>query len=312
MANRVAVVGSVNSDLVLRCRRLPQVGESITASGTETHNGGKGANQAVALARLGVEVAFVGRVGEDPDGHRLTAALRAEGVELTGLHASASPTGLAVILVDDAGDNMIIVNQGANADVSDDVITEHHDVIAGADAVLVQMEISQSAVRAAFEAATGTTFLNPAPAQPLTPSVLTKVDYLMPNRTELGTLAGMATPSNEAEIVEAVERIGFTGPVVVTLGGDGAVAVVDGRLAARARPPDVAVIDTVGAGDAFCAGFVAAVTRGEPLDASIRFAVACGSHATTIRGAQPSMPHRSEAEALAVSVAVDTVATWSE
>lgn len=312
MANRVAVVGSVNSDLVLRCSRLPQVGESIAASGTETHNGGKGANQAVALARLGVEVSFVGRVGDDADGLRLTDALRAEGVELTGLHTSASPTGMAVILVDEAGDNMIIVNQGANADVTEDVIAEHHDVIAGADAVLVQMEISPSAVRAACEAANGMTFLNPAPAQRLEASVLESVDYLLPNQTELGTLAGVPTPSNETEIIAAVQRLGFAGPVVVTLGGDGAVAVVDGVVMARARPPDVDVVDTVGAGDAFCAGFVAAVTAGAALDASIRFAVACGSHATTIRGAQPSMPRRSEAEALAASVAVDTVATWNE
>lgn len=290
---------------------LPQPGESIAASETQTHNGGKGANQAVALARLGQRVSFVGRVGDDADGQQLEEALVSEGIDVSGLETTQSPTGLAVILVDDAGANMIIVNQGANADVTAEVVAQHGEVIARADAVLVQMEIQPSAVEAALNASTGLTVLNPAPARRLDAAVLDNVDYLIPNETELGTLAGVPTPTTRVEVLEAIKALEFGGTVVVTLGADGAVAVVDGQVAVSAKPPTVDVVDTVGAGDAFCAGFTASIAEGATLAEAISFAVACGSHATTIEGAQPSMPTRPEADTLAASVSVDTVAQWS-
>jgi ribokinase len=303
----IAVVGSINRDLVLSCRSLPERGESIAAIGFETHNGGKGANQAVALARLGQSVAMVACVGADADGDDLVDALSREGVDTTAVARSGVPTGLAVILVDDVGDNMIVVNQGANALLGTDDIDRSSGAINSADVVLIQMEIPIDVVRAAVSTASGTTILNPAPATPLDSSVLDHVDYLVPNRTELGTLAGMSTPERETEVVAAVRALGFSGTVVVTLGAKGAVAIVDGEPTVRTTPPRVAVVDTVGAGDAFCAGLTDALARGISLADAMAWATACGSHATTIQGAQPSMPRYENALALMASVVVDRV-----
>ena len=303
----IIVVGSINRDLVLSCRSLPERGESIAATGFETHNGGKGANQAVALARLGQSVSMVGNVGTDPDGDALIKALSNEGIDTTAVARSQDPTGFAVILVDDAGDNMIVVNQGANAMLGIDDINRDVDAIASADVALVQMEIPPDVVRAAVAAASGTTVLNPAPAVPLDSSVLDHVDYLVPNRTELGTLAGAATPQSETEVVAAARSLDFTGTVVVTLGAEGAVAIVDGEIEVRTTPPRVSVVDTVGAGDAFCAGLTDALARSPSLQDAMAWATACGSYATTIPGAQPSMPRRNDAMALLSSVVVDRV-----
>lgn len=308
----VTVVGSVNADLVLRCHRLPVPGESIAATGTQTHNGGKGANQAIALARLGIDVAFIGRVGNDNNGSRLRDALAAEGVDTTGLLTVDAPTGLAVILVDDLGDNMIVVDPGANVALAPDDLDHHARALESADVVLVQMEIPIDVVREVTERAGGIVILNPAPATPLDADALSGVDYLIPNRTELATLAGCPAPGTEADILAAIRSLAFDGTVIVTLGGDGAIATAGGEIVVRATPPDVPVVDTVGAGDAFCGGFAASIARGESLSTAIGFAVACGAHATTIRGAQPSMPSYGDAEALVASVAVDTIDTWNE
>jgi ribokinase len=304
---RITVIGSINRDLVLTCRNLPERGESIAAIRFETHNGGKGANQSVALARLGQSVSIVGSVGTDSDGDDLISALSREGIDTSAVARSRVPTGLAVILVDDAGDNMIVVNQGANAMLGIADIDRHLKTISSADVALVQMEIPLDVVRASVAAASGTTILNPAPATPLDSSVLDHVDYLVPNRTELGTLAGMATPQTETEVVAAVRALGFTKTVVVTLGADGAVAIVDGEISARTTPPGVAVVDTVGAGDAFCAGLADAVARSLSLPDAMAWATACGSYATTVPGAQPSMPSHGSASSLVATVTVETV-----
>lgn len=250
---------------------------------------------------------MIGSVGDDPEGDRLVRALSDEGIDTHGVARVGAPTGLAVILVDEGGDNVIVVNQGANAILSRNDIDQASRKIATADVVLVQMEIPLDVVSAAAAAASGTTILNPAPAAPLDQSVLDHVDYLVPNRTELGTLAGMATPETETDVLAAVQTLAFAGTVVVTLGAEGSVAVVDYSIRARTTPPQVAVVDTVGAGDAFCAGFADAIARGLPLPDSMAWATACGAHATTITGAQPSMPRRENALALLSSVLVDTV-----
>jgi ribokinase len=174
------------------------------------------------------------------------------------------------------------------------------------------MEIPIDVVREVTERAGGIVILNPAPATPLDADALSGVDYLIPNRTELATLAGCPAPGTEADILAAIRSLAFDGTVIVTLGGDGAIATAGGEIVVRATPPDVPVVDTVGAGDAFCGGFAASIARGESLSTAIGFAVACGAHATTIRGAQPSMPSYGDAEALVASVAVDTIDTWNE
>ncbi|MDA2979034.1 MAG: ribokinase [Actinomycetota bacterium] len=300
----VTVVGSINRDLVLSCRTLPERGESIAATGFETHNGGKGANQAVALARLRNSVAMVGSVGTDSDGDLLIDALVSEGIDVVGVTRSNESTGLAVILVDNAGDNMIVTNQGANAALTVGDIDRTSETIRTADVTLVQMEIPLEVVAAAVAAAAGTTILNPAPAEPLGPLVLDHVDYLVPNRTELGTLAGVATPETEAEVLAAARNLGFAGTVVVTLGSHGAVAIIEGVIKARTKPPLVAVIDTVGAGDAFCAGFADALAGNASLPDAMAWGTACGAYATTVRGAQPSMPSRADALSLLPTVLI--------
>lgn len=298
-SHRIVVVGSINSDLVVRTPRLPLPGETVTAHSRSTHNGGKGANQAVALARLCRDVSFVGAVGSDPDGDRLVTALASEGVDTSAIKRSDIPTGLAVVLVDDAGENSIVGVLGANGDLGEFDIDTNVELIRSADVVLVQLEIPIDVVTAAVANATGTVVLNPAPARPLGEDLLACVDYLVPNRTELATLAGTPTPDSDVEVLNAVCELGFAGITVVTLGAGGAIAISNNEVVARAEPPEASVVDTVGAGDAFCAGLVDAIAAEAAIGDALRWAVACGTHATTVKGAQPSMPTTADAEALA-------------
>ena len=295
-SSRVAVVGSINSDLVLHTVRIPSPGETVTATSSTVHNGGKGANQAVATARLGQSTTLVGCVGSDANGARLMAALESNNVDISMVSTVEDPTGVAVIVVDKRGENTIVVNPGANAHLTADLVAEAAGIIAPADVTLVQMEIPMEAVIAALETANGTTLLNPAPATPLDAAVLRHVDVLLPNRTELGILAGMDEPTTEPDIVKAVRTLPFDGIVVVTLGSEGAVAVLADGTVVRTIPPAVRVVDTVGAGDAFCAGFAHGVATGLDLRQSLVLATACGAHATTIPGAQPSMPTQEDAD----------------
>lgn len=297
--DRIVVVGSINSDLVVRTPRLPLPGETVTAHSRSTHNGGKGANQAVALARLGRRVSIVGAVGSDSDGDRLVTALASEDIDTSPIRRSNVPTGLAVVLVDDVGENSIVGDLGANGDVGQGDIDANEELIRSADIVLVQLEIPIDVVAAAVANATGTVVLDPAPARPLEADLLACVDYLIPNRTELATLAGTATPDSDAEVLEAVRLMEFTGTTVVTLGARGAIAISNGEIIATAEPPSVAVVDTVGAGDAFCAGLVDAIAAEATIADALKWGVACGTHATTVHGAQQSMPTTIDAEALA-------------
>ncbi len=295
---KVAVVGSVNSDLVLSTNRIPRPGETITATSSTVHNGGKGANQAVALARLGQSTFLIGCVGHDPDGDRLMAALIENGVDVSMVARVDEPTGLAVIVVDKTGENTVVGNPGANYQLTTELIAEASGVLATADATLVQMEIPAETVAEALRTAEGTRLLNPAPAAPLDHRILEHVDVLLPNRTELGVLAGVDTPVSERDVVEATRQLEFDGVVVVTLGSEGAIAIQPDGIAVRAIPPAVRVVDTVGAGDAFCAGFTHATALGLSLAECMTMATACGAHATTIHGAQPSMPTHDDAARL--------------
>lgn len=299
---KVAVVGSVNSDLVLSTNRIPQPGETVTATSSAVHNGGKGANQAVALARLGQTTFLIACVGNDPDGDRLMTALVDNKVDVSMVARVEEPTGLAVIVVDKSGENTVVGNPGANHQLTAELIAEASGVLATADATLVQMEIPGDTVAEALSAAEGTRLLNPAPAAPLDRRVLDNVDVLLPNRTELGVLAGVEAPVSERQVVEATRMLEFDGMVVVTLGSEGAIAVRPDGSVVRAIPPAVRVVDTVGAGDAFCAGFAHATALGLSLTDCMTMATACGAHATTIHGAQPSMPTHEDAARLITQV----------
>ena len=268
MAPRITVVGSVNLDLVARCERLPRPGETVTGAAFSRVPGGKGANQALAAARLGAEVRLVAAVGTDTFADEALASLVAAGVELD-LQRVAAPTGVALILVGADGENAIAVAPGANAELAGFELPE-------SDAVLCQLEIPDDAVIAAWEQASGMFCLNAAPARP----VAVDADLTVVNRYELETL----------------ER--RDGLVAVTLGAEGAVLLDEGEEVARATPPRVEAVDGTGAGDAFTACLVVSLVQGRDPEEALRRACAAGAIAASRLGAQPSLPTAAEVDAL--------------
>jgi ribokinase len=317
VTGRVIVVGSVNIDLVATVERLPAAGETVTGGRFGRHHGGKGGNQAVAAARLGAPTAFVGAVGDDDFGADARAALAAEGVDVDALRTiDGEPTGVALIVVDERGENLIAVASGANAAVTAGQVRDALASLAPApgDVVLVGHEIPTAAAHAALaagRAAGATTVLNPAPATGLDRSVFGLADVLVPNRTELGQLLGaearrIGRPTAGADrpdvgartLVEPnAEGDGVGVAVLVTLGPGGAVLVRRGAAPLDVAPPRVTVVDTVGAGDALCGALAAALAAGSALEDAVRRAVLAGSLATTRAGAREGMPTLAELDA---------------
>jgi len=288
----VVVVGSLNQDLVARVARIPAPGETVLATGHAAYAGGKGANQATAAARLGARVAMIGRLGADDAGSTLLAGLEADGIDTTfiGVDADAA-TGLAMINVDDTGENAITVSPGANATVTSADITAAADVIASAAVVLMQLEVPLPAIAAAAAIARGTVILNPAPAMLLPDELLERVSILVPNETELALLAKMPVDSRGA--VHAAAAALPVKDVVVTLGAQGAL-VVSKSGATHVAAPSVSAVDTTGAGDAFCGALATELARGAYLEAAVRFASRVAAVAVTRLGAQAAMPTRDE------------------
>lgn len=273
MTPHIAVVGSLNIDLVARCRTLPQPGETIGGAAFSRVPGGKGANQAVGAARLGARVTFVGRVGAD---HFALDALAREGVDVTRVVADADEeSGVALILVDDEGENVIVVAPGANGRLSAGDVQ-----LPPADAVLCQLEVPVEAVAAAAERATFFC-LNAAPATAVPAELLERAGLVIVNRFELAALG--ATPELTA----------------LTLGAEGAVLLEHGVEVARAKPPRVDAVDGTAAGDAFCAALLVYLLRGIDRDEALRLACVAGAIAASRFGAQPSLPTAQEVEELA-------------
>ena len=296
----IIVVGSLNMDLIVRAPRLPQPGETIAGHEFSTASGGKGANQAVAAARLGARVAMVGRVGADDFGRALRAALQHDGVDTQCvIEDPGTATGVAMIAVEDHGQNMIVIAPGANGRVMPEDIDRARPAIAKARIMLVQLEIPPETARHALHVARQAgvrTVFNPAPAQALPDDLWPLVDVVVPNETEAEQLTGMATPDADGaeRAARELHRRG-AGTVVVTLGSRGALALVDGR--ARLVPAfHVAAVDATAAGDAFVAALAVGLARGAQLDLALREASAAGALATTKLGAQPSLPTRAELE----------------
>ena len=289
----VVVLGSANLDIVVPVPHHPATGETVLGGHHDRIPGGKGANQAVAAARLGARVAMVGRVGSDDAGGTLRAALQGAGVDCRHLAVDGqAASGLALIGVDRSGDNTIIVSPGANDRVGPDDVAAAAPFLASAAVTLVQLEVPAMAVEAAAAASGGKVVLNPAPASLLSAALLERVDVLVPNRIELAQLAGSA----EADGLTAVEEMARGLPVptvVVTLGADGAILVSGGDALFLPAPP-VEVVDTTGAGDAFCGAIAEALARGVAIDEATARAVHAGSLATTRRGAQPSLPTKAQ------------------
>jgi ribokinase len=269
---KIAVVGSINLDLVARCERLPRPGETLTGATFERIPGGKGANQALAAARLGADVWLVGAVGEDPFAEEALSLLREGGVELDGVRTVAQPTGVALILVADDGENAIVVAPGANR-------AAEAGKLGDTDVVLRQLEIPVATVA---EAGRQARFfcLNAAPAQALPAEVLAEVDLLVVNRYEL----------------EVVGR--YEGLTALTLGAEGAVLLAGEKEVARAAPPPVEAVDGTGAGDAFTACLLVSLLEGRVRGEALRRACAAGALAASRPGAQPSLPTADEVDAI--------------
>ncbi|WP_432958395.1 ribokinase [Micromonospora haikouensis] len=296
----IVVVGSLNVDVVVPLAELPAPGQTVL--GTADHRragGGKGANQAVAAARLGRRVAMVGAVGDDPEGEWLTGLLAAEGVDTTGVLRAPRPTGQAIVLVTADGDSTIAVSSGANMWLAPEHLAPSYDLIASARAVLLQQEVGAEVVAAAVAAAGGLVVLNPAPARPVDAATLARVDILVPNRGELAALAGVpatASPPGPVELPALARSLGTRGPVVVTLGADGALVVTADRewLVPAER---VDAVDATGAGDTFCAALADALLDGAAIDEAARWASRVAAVTVTRPGAMAAAPRRAEVPA---------------
>ena len=302
MRAHVTVVGSLNMDLVARTPRIPQPGETIIGGDFHTVPGGKGANQAVAAARLGAQVSMVGRVGRDAFANPLLENLAAAGVDHTFVtQYPGAATGVALIVVDDAGQNSIVVASGANMRLSPADVDAAEAAIAAADALLLQLESPLETVTRAAEVARThrvTVILNPAPARPLPAALLSLVDVLIPNESETSLLTGMPVGDQaEAETAAAALRESGVGTVILTLGDRGALLAREGETE-RFPAFDVTPVDTTAAGDAFVGGFAVALAEGQSLAEAVRWGNAAGALATTKLGAQPSLPNRHALEKL--------------
>lgn len=302
MAARITVVGSLNMDLVVRAPRIPRPGETILGGEFRTAPGGKGANQAVAAARLGGQVSMVGRVGSDAFAQSLLDGLTADGVDHTFvMQDPEAATGVALIMVDDAGENTIVVASGANMRLSPADVDAAEAAIAAADVLLLQLEVPLAAVVQAARVARAhgaTVILNPAPACSLPNELLSLVDVLIPNESETALLTHLPV-DDWAEIESAAMALRELGvdTVVLTLGKRGALLVEKGEK--ELIPAfEVTPVDTTAAGDAFVGGFAVALAEGRSLTDAVRWGNAAGALATTRLGAQPSLPARRAVEAL--------------
>jgi ribokinase len=273
----VAVVGSANLDLVATVPRLPRPGETLTGAALERVPGGKGANQAVAAARLGAGVRFVGAVGRDDFGREALAELDAAGVDLSGVQEAETPTGIALILVDEAGENQIVVVPGANHALAPAAID-----VGEPDALVCQLEILDEAIEAALRRTDAFFCLNAAPARPVSPAILERADLIVANSLEL----------------EALGSSPMGALFAVTLGADGALLLEDGVEVARAAPPPVDAVDGTAAGDAFTACLVVSLLEGRERPEALTRACAAGAVAASRPGAQPSLPTTQEVDAI--------------
>jgi ribokinase len=294
----VVVVGSLNMDLIFRTPRVPEAGETLLGGSFDTAFGGKGANQAVAAARLGPRVAMVGRVGDDSFGPSLRRGLEDDGIDTAHVRVDdEASTGTALILLEESGENRIVVASGANFAVAPGDVEAAAELIRGAQILLLQLEVPLPAVRRAVEIAHEAgvrVILNPAPAQVLPEALLQGVDILAPNQVEATMLAELPDDTPPEEAARALRETG-AGVVVVTLGGEGALLLSDeGAQRVPAFPTEV--VDTTAAGDAFMGGLAAALIEGLPLEEAVRWGNAAGSLASSKLGAQPSLPTREALE----------------
>ena len=291
---RIVVVGSSNTDLIVRADRLPAPGETVLGGDLITAPGGKGANQAVAAARVGAEVTFVARVGKDMFGEAALENFRREGIDTRFVIQDATaPSGVALIVVGQNGQNIIAVAPGANRRLTPNDVHAAESAFAGARVVLLQLETPMETVVAAARAgrsAGATVILNPAPAQTLPNELYSLISIVTPNESEAALLTGEATPEAAARIL--LQR--GVKSVIVTLGEAGVLVAASPDDIRRAPGFDVNVVDTTAAGDAFNGGLAAALARGESSESALSYSQAVAAISVTRMGAQPSLPTEAE------------------
>lgn len=299
MKPNIVVVGSINMDLVIRAAHLPAPGETIAGSGFRTIPGGKGANQAVAAARLGAEVHFIGSIGGDDFGTRLSKGLAGDGIDLTHLSIlQDESTGVAVIILDAKGQNSIVLSSGANGRVTPEQVQAGAETIAGAQMLVCQLETPLPAVTRAVDIAHDRgvpVILNPAPAVPLDRGLLGKVNYLIPNETEASLLSGVQVVDGETARVAAHRLVdGGAEHVLITLGDKGVVSVLKDGTVLSMPAITVPVVDTTGAGDTFVGSLAMELASGTPIREAIEYAQYAAALKVTKLGAQTSIPRREE------------------
>lgn len=305
--NRLVVLGSVNADHVLRVPHFPRPGETLTGHGYQIVPGGKGANQAVAAARLGAPVSFIARVGDDAIGRQMRDGFAKDGIDVSAVELDqALPTGIAIIYVSDEGENSIGISAEANGALSPAMVREHEGLIAAAHTLLLQLEVPLESV---FEAARlarahGTrVVLNPAPARALSAELLALVDLITPNQTEAELLTGIPV-KDEASAREAAARLHQMGirEVMITLGSQGVYCSQGGRqtLIPGFR---VEAVDTTAAGDTFNGALLAAELAGADFAGAVRFAHGAAALSVTRLGAQSSIPTKAEVDAFLLAQA---------
>ena len=272
MAPRIAVVGSINADLVVQMPKLPGRGETVSSAEPAWFPGGKGANQAVAAARLGGNVSMFGAIGADEPGQMCLSALKQSGVNVDAVVKVSSPTSTALVMVEHSGENQIVVADGANQHASFDEAQ-----ISAADAVIVQFEIPESVIVEVGKAAKGIFCVNAAPVRELSDELASLIDVLIVNEHEY---AQLGEPKS--------------GLVIVTAGAKEVIAYQNGEVVAKSQPPKVEALDTVGAGDTFVGAFVVAYATGKTLPDALDLACAASALSTLKLGAQSGMPTASE------------------
>lgn len=295
MQAKVVIVGSLNMDLVTRAPRLPRAGETLAGQSFVTVPGGKGANQAVAAARLGARVAMIGCVGEDAYGEQLRAALLAEGIDCQAVTSiTGESTGVALIVVDDSSQNAIVIVAGGNGRVTSEVVERFDELLSGADVIICQLEVPMAAVGHVLKRGHELgkmVILNPAPAsEPLPAQWYAWIDYLIPNESEASALTGLPVDSVATADAAATALLASgASKVIVTLGEHGALFAT--RAHSQHFPaPRVKPIDTTAAGDTFVGGFAAALADGKSESDAIRFGQVAAALSVTRSGAQPSIP----------------------